>query len=163
MKQNFFRIVHNIFRVLFTLFVLLAIRFIFQNSLETAALSSGRSAEVTAMLNALLSRVGLSALTEAVVRKLAHYAEFALLGFLLILCVRVYTPRYVRYACWPLLIGMCVANLDETIQLYVAGRSSSVIDVWIDFSGVCGGLLAGFLVCILLSLILTSFGIGRRR
>ncbi|MCC8099290.1 MAG: VanZ family protein [Clostridiales bacterium] len=163
MKETVFRVIHMIFRVLFTLFVLWAILFIFQNSLESGTLSSSRSAEVTAMLNAVLGKLGISALSEAVVRKLAHYAEFALLGFLLTLCVRVYTPRYVRYCCWPLLIGLCVANLDETIQLYVSGRNSSVIDVWIDFSGVCGGLLAGFLVCILLSLILSSLGLRRKR
>ncbi|MCD8342354.1 MAG: VanZ family protein [Clostridiales bacterium] len=163
MKRTAFRVIHMIFRVLFTFFVLWAILFIFQNSLESGALSSSRSAEFTAMLNAVLGRLGISALSEAMVRKLAHYAEFALLGFLLMLCVRVYTPRYVRYSCWPLLIGMCVANLDETIQIYVDGRNSSVIDVWIDFSGVCGGLLAGFLVCILLSLILSTFGLRRKR
>ncbi|MCD8127007.1 MAG: hypothetical protein LUD82_05950, partial [Clostridiales bacterium] len=46
---------------------------------------------------------------------------------------------------------------------FTSGRNSSVIDVWIDFSGVCGGLLAGFLVCILLSLILSSLGLKHKR
>ncbi|MCD8127008.1 MAG: VanZ family protein [Clostridiales bacterium] len=105
MKETVFRVIHIVFRVLFTLFVLWAILFIFQNSLESGTLSSSRSAEVTAMLNAVLGKLGISAmlnavlgklgisaLSEAMVRKLAHYAEFALLGFLLTLCVRVYTP-----------------------------------------------------------------------
>ncbi|MCD7917834.1 MAG: VanZ family protein [Clostridiales bacterium] len=163
MKQKAFHVIHIIFRVLFTLFALWAILFIFRNSMETADLSSSRSTAFTALLNGALGRLGISALSEGVVRKLAHYAEFALLGFLLTLCVRVYTPRYVRYCCWPLLIGLCVANLDETIQLYVDGRSSSVIDVWIDFGGVCSGLVAGLLVCGLLSLILSSLGIRRKK
>ncbi|MCD8085826.1 MAG: VanZ family protein [Clostridiales bacterium] len=163
MKQKVFRVIHMIFRVLFTLFALWAILFIFQNSLETADLSSSRSTEFTALLNDALSRLGISALSEGVVRKLAHFAEFALLGFLLTLCVRVYTPRYVRHCCWPLLIGLCVANLDETIQLYVDGRNSSVIDVWIDFGGVCSGLAAGLLLCALLSLILSSLGLRRKK
>ncbi len=163
MKQKAFRVIHMVFRVLFTLFALWAVLFIFRNSMETADLSSSRSTAFTALLNGVLSSLGISALSEGVVRKLAHFAEFALLGFLLTLCVRVYTPRYLRYCCWPLLIGLCVANLDETIQLYVDGRSSSVIDVWIDFGGVCSGLAAGLLVCVLLSLILSSFGFRRKK
>lgn len=163
MKQKVFRVTHMIARVLFTLFALWAVLFIFRNSLENADLSSSRSTAFTALLNGVLGRLGISALSEGVVRKLAHFAEFALLGFLLTLCVRVYTPRYVRYCCWPLLIGLCVANLDETIQIYVDGRSSSVIDVWIDFGGVCSGLAAGLLVCALLSLILSSFGLRRKK
>ncbi|MCD8160320.1 MAG: VanZ family protein [Clostridiales bacterium] len=163
MKQKVFRVIHIIVRVLFTLFALWAVLFIFRNSLETADLSSSRSTAFTALLNGVLSRLGISALSEGVVRKLAHFAEFALLGFLLTLCVRVYTPHYVRYCCWPLLIGLCVADLDETIQIYVDGRSSSVIDVWIDFGGVCSGLAAGLLLCVLLSLILSSFGFRRKK
>ena len=52
--------------------------------------------------------------------------------------------------------GMATALLDETIQLYVPGRTSSVRDVWIDF----GGVIAGLFVALLLLLIvrgLTSF------
>ena len=52
--------------------------------------------------------------------------------------------------------GMTTALLDETIQLYVPGRTSSVRDVWIDF----GGVIAGLFVALLLLLIvrgLTSF------
>ena len=41
------------------------------------------------------------------------------------------------------------ALLDETIQLYVPGRTSSVRDVWIDF----GGVIAGLFVALLLLLI----------
>ena len=56
----------------------------------------------------------------------------------------------------PMLGGMATALLDETIQLYVPGRTSSVRDVWIDF----GGVIAGLFVALLLLLIvrgLTSF------
>lgn len=72
------------------------------------------------------------------------------------LCLRVYTRRFVRHVSWPMLGGMATALLDETIQLYVPGRTSSVRDVWIDF----GGVIAGLFVALLLLLIvrgLTSF------
>ncbi len=79
-------------------------------------------------------------------RKLAHFAEFALLGFWFMLCLRVYTRRFVRHTGWPLFFGLLVANLDELIQLYVPGRSSSVRDVFLDFLGVLAGLFAALLL-----------------
>ena len=36
--------------------------------------------------------------------------------------------------------------IDETIQLYVPGRTSSVKDVLLDFSGVLAGLFVAFLI-----------------
>ena len=35
------------------------------------------------------------------------------------------------------------ALTDETIQLFSPGRSSQVLDVWLDFMGVLAGLLVG--------------------
>jgi VanZ family protein len=32
-------------------------------------------------------------------------------------------------------IGLTVAFLDETIQLFVPGRSGKIVDVWIDLAG----------------------------
>lgn len=44
-------------------------------------------------------------------------------------CVRAYTRRWARCLCWPLLLGLVTANLDETIQLYRPDCYSSVINV----------------------------------
>ena len=35
-----------------------------------------------------------------------------------------------------LLAGLLCALCDETIQLFVVGRSSQVSDIWVDFSGI---------------------------
>lgn len=40
--------------------------------------------------------------------------------------------------------------MDETIQIFSPGRGSSLIDVWIDFSGVCLGFLLSRLLRYLL-------------
>lgn len=77
-------------------------------------------------------------------------------GFLLMLCLRVYTRRFVRHVSWPMLGGMATALLDETIQLYVPGRTSSVRDVWIDFGGVIAGLFVALLLLLIVR-VLTSF------
>lgn len=144
------------FRVIFTVAVVLCIGYIFGNSLEVAAESSARSQAVMNHLNAILSRIGLGPVSEHTVRKLAHFAEYCLEGLLLTLCLRVYTRRFVRHISWPLLGGLLTAVTDETIQRYVAGRSSQVTDVWIDFAGVVAGMLVS-LVLLLIVRAVTSF------
>ena len=42
---------------------------------------------------------------------------------------------------WYILLGTLAACVDETIQRFVPGRESSLIDVWIDIGGVCAGIL----------------------
>ena len=133
-------------RVLFTGCLVYSIWFIFQNSLQIAQASSERSQQVQEILNALVAKVGLGPFSLHTVRKLAHFAEFSLMGFWFMLCLRVYTRHFVRHVSWPLLCGLLVAVIDETIQLYVPGRSSSTLDVLLDFSGVCCGLFAALLI-----------------
>lgn len=135
-----------LFRVLFTIALAATVYFIFSNSLEIARESSARSQQVMELLNSLLGRVGLGPLSEHFVRKLAHFCEFSLLGFWFMLCLRVYTRHFVRHVSWPLFFGLLTAVIDETIQLYVPGRSSSVKDVLLDFSGVLTGLFIALLI-----------------
>lgn len=135
-----------LFRVLFTAALAATVYFIFSNSLEIARESSARSQQVMELLNSLLGRVGLGPLSEYFVRKLAHFCEFSLLGFWFMLCLRVYTRHFVRHVSWPLFFGLLTAVIDETIQLYVPGRSSSVKDVLLDFSGVLTGLFIALLI-----------------
>lgn len=135
-----------LFRVLFTVALAATVYFIFSNSLEIARESSARSQQVMELLNSLLGRVGLGPLSEHFVRKMAHFCEFSLLGFWFMLCLRVYTCHFVRHVSWPLFFGLLTAVIDETIQLYVPGRSSSVKDVLLDFSGVLTGLFIALLI-----------------
>lgn len=135
-----------LFRVLFTVALAATVYFIFSNSLEIARESSARSQQVMKLLNSLLGRVGLGPLSEHFVRKMAHFCEFSLLGFWFMLCLRVYTRHFVRHVSWPLFFGLLTAVIDETIQLYVPGRSSSVKDVLLDFSGVLTGLFIALLI-----------------
>lgn len=132
-------------RVIFTCALIACIVFIFSNSMQIADVSSAASGRVLAFLQKALRALGFegaaSRITMHFVRKLAHFCEFALEGFLLMLCVRVYTRRFVRHVSWPLLAGLLTALTDETIQLSSPGRSSQVTDVWLDFAGVLAGLL----------------------
>ena len=137
------------FRVIFTIALIACIAFIFRNSLESGALSSARSQAVMQKINEILSVVNLGPLSEHTVRKLAHFAEFTLEVFLLMLCLRVYTNRFVRHISWPLLGGMTTALLDETIQRFIPNRTSQVTDVWIDMAGVVFGALIALILLLI--------------
>ena len=147
-------------RVLFTVALIGCIWFIFSNSLQIAGVSEGSSGRVLGLMQGVLRRLGLPGaadrLTMHIVRKLAHFCEYALEGFLLMLCLRVYTRHFFKHVSWPILFGLLTALTDETIQIFSPGRSSQVTDVWLDFSGVLCGLLVGLFLlalvrmCILL-------------
>ena len=137
-------------RGIFTFALIGCIVFIFSNSLQIADVSEGASGRVLGILQGILRHLGLPGaadrLTMHIVRKLAHFCEYLLEGFLLMLCLRVYTRHFVRHMSWPMLGGLLTALTDETIQLFVPGRSGQVTDIWIDFSGVMTGLLAGLIL-----------------
>ena len=132
-------------RVVFTVALIACIWFIFSNSMAVATVSTGSSGRVLAWMRIILRRLGQPGLAEHltmhIVRKLAHFCEYTLEGFLLMLCMRVYTRRYVRHISVPMLGGVLTAMADETIQIYSPGRSSQVTDVWLDSAGVLVGIL----------------------
>ena len=138
-----------LFRVIFTAALIACIAFIFRNSMETGTVSSARSQAVMTYVNDLLAKVHLGPLSEHTIRKLAHFLEFTVEGFLLMLCIRVYTKHFVRHRSWPLLGGMTTALMDETIQLRSVSRTSSVVDVWIDMSGVVAGLFVALIILLI--------------
>ena len=123
-------------RHIWTLFYIAFIIFIFSNSMQVATESARQSADV---LHYLQEFLGTGWLTDHIVRKAAHFSEFALLGILGVQCMRQYTGRCMLPT---LFTGLLTALTDETIQLLVEGRSGQVSDVWIDFAGCCCGAMA---------------------
>lgn len=150
-----------LFRVVFTAALIACIMFIFRNSLENGAQSSARSQAVMQLVNSALAKVHLGPLSEHLIRKLAHFSEFALEGFLLMLCIRVYTKHFVRHMSWPLLGGMTTALMDETIQRFIPNRTSSVTDVWIDMAGVVCGLFVALIILLIVRLVTAFYTIKK--
>ena len=144
-------------RVVFTLALAGCIWFIFSNSMAVAQVSSASSGRVRTLLQGALRRLGHPALaqrlTQHVVRKMAHFCEYMLEGFLLMLCMRVYSRHPLRHITVPMLGGVLMALTDETIQLYSPGRSSQVTDVWLDSVGVLAGILAALVLMALCRLL----------
>ena len=80
-----------------------------------------------------------------IVRKAAHFTEFACLGGLscgLLAATRA-VKRHPFFHVWA--GGFFVAAIDETIQIFT-GRGSQFQDVWLDFAGFSAGLLAVLVV-----------------
>ena len=134
-------------RIIFTAMVVMCVAFIFYNSSQVAEVSGEISGKVTALSNEALSYLPVDiTLSEAIVRKLAHVAEFALLGLLFTFCLRVYTRRLIAFSAWPLLFGLFIAVCDEFLQKFIPGRSGQIRDIFIDFIGVCGGTAAAIFI-----------------
>lgn len=102
-----------------------------------SALPANDSNEVSGWLMALLRFLPDTELAHTILRKAAHFSEFACLGLLLGWMSVLVRER----ASLSLLgLGLAVACIDETIQCFVPGRASSLMDVWIDFAGFSAGL-----------------------
>ena len=88
------------------------------------------------------------------VRKAAHFSEYALLGFFMgLLCVsRDGRLRFLLPEC----LCLAAAFIDEGIQLFSEGRGASLRDVCIDLSGATLGVLIALLVLVIVG------HIGRR-
>lgn len=120
--------------------------FIWTNSMEAPAESSEKSRWVMKLMTPFLELfVGKGNVTEFLVRKLAHFCEFGLLGcelsLMLILRRRQTLPWYVNAG----MFAFVVAALDETIQIF-AERGSSLADVWLDTAGAVTGIVGVYVI-----------------
>lgn len=129
-------------------FVFLYIAWIFSNSLSEGTLSSAESGTVTRFLLGILGKFGITLpydLFHHFVRKLAHFSEYALLGLLTCIAIQKKPLMKSPKVNW-LLLGILPPLLDETIQLFVPGRSGALKDSLLDMSGFLFGSLF-FLFC----------------
>ena len=90
-----------------------------------------------------LSRRALVEGIDSFVRKSVHFAEYMVLGFLLMLDLRVLLKKkHFKYTILAILLGFLYACSDEIHQMFVPGRAGMVSDVLLDTGGViCGTLL----------------------
>jgi len=116
---------------------------IWGNSLLPGELSGKISACVTELIGKMLGiSPGESMAGHGLLRKLAHFSEFACLGLLLTLRLGMDGQQGRNLICQTLLGSLAAACVDETIQIFVNGRGSSLIDVWIDAGGAAVGMMA---------------------
>ncbi|WP_138309001.1 MULTISPECIES: VanZ family protein [unclassified Clostridium] len=120
--------------------ILLYICFIYGNSLTPAAVSSRESGFLLAKVQGVMESLGWEFLwlTEHIIRKTAHFAEYAVLGGLTARAAGIPGTERLKDA---LMLIFIVPFVDETIQLFVVGRSGQISDVWLDMSGAAVGMM----------------------
>jgi len=130
--------------VIATVLLGVVVAFIWGNSLVPGI----KSGEISDGFTAFLARLfGVeSADFGHIVRKCAHFSEFAVLGLLLFTLLR-WRGKSGRDFFLPLALCMMAFPLiDETIQLFTPDRGSSVTDIWIDMAGYAVGSFAAWLI-----------------
>ncbi len=156
--------------VIWAVLAVLLLAFIWGNSFLSVRNSTDASVWVMKLVTPLLEKfVGAGNVTDHLVRKIAHFVEFAALGFVLYWVMRLAgrrrsgagsvfssdsrrsnssasaAPVGLRALCRALFWGFFAGFLDETIQVFT-GRGPQITDVWLDFAGLtCGALLAALI------------------
>ncbi len=117
--------------------------FIYSNSLQTGEQSGEQSGRVHDIVTAVTNTLGLVGISEHLIRKLAHFAEFAVLGGLL--CIDIwhtdlislkkdpYISLLTIFAAVPM--SSILAGFDELLQTLSVGRGPALTDVLIDTAG----------------------------
>lgn len=124
---------------------------IWGNSMRTSTQSAQQSGSLLAFLTPWLTALGIQPEGfHTILRKLAHFSEYGLLGVLWTMELWLGPHRGKRRGAMERLsLCMLTALLDETIQLFVPGRSGEIRDVWIDTAGAWTGIvITTCLVCI---------------
>lgn len=135
---------HNrILCIMLWILTVLCMAAIFYFSSQPAVQSSGQSSAVTLLLQRLFHT---EAITNHMVRKTAHFIEFAGLGFL------TTCSAYVSFN--KMYLGIVIASLyaatDEIHQIFVDGRSCQLTDWMLDTVGIItGALIFSAVFCII--------------
>lgn len=141
--------------VLLHALLVFAALFIFSQSLPDREASKEISVDVTSKIAPFLELfLGSGNVSDHLVRKAAHFAEFFVFGALSAVCA-VMRAKYaarktegvaairVQSFINAAFLSLAAALTDETIQLFT-GRGSQVADVWLDFSGAVCAIFAVF-------------------
>lgn len=148
MKKNIIRII---------LYILLFITFfiIFGFSSQDGEKSGGVSQKVTtAVLNSVPQYKQLETnekqkvfhRTESVIRKIAHFSIYAVVGALLMGITSTYNISNKNRIIISLVVGVIYAGLDEIHQSFSPGRTPKFTDVYIDTLGISLGIIVILLV-----------------
>ena len=135
-------------KMIYLFLSILIMGFIFGNSLMDAVDSNSESRFLTAFVQYILNWLGFHvpiAELHHIIRKCAHFTEFALESFFVAKTLSAFKVRRQTWLAYALLIGLLTAVIDENIQLYSIGRSGQVTDVLLDFSGTIVGVVMAML------------------
>lgn len=137
----------NVLRAILIILLLGTFWLIFGFSSQDAKTSSGVSKEVSKTIVNITSKHDSEAnkkkkvkSIEPVIRKIAHFSIYTVVGFLLMALMCTYNLKNKKRIIISIIIGFIYACSDELHQTFVTGRSGEVRDVLIDTSGVVVGI-----------------------
>ncbi len=130
--------------------IVLTLLFIWGNSLDSRTDSARKSAFFVGLVRPLVLALPIPAWHDEqtihlITRKLAHFAQFFVLGGLTAgfsLAVWTKSPRRLL---WLALFSLAVATIDELLQ-FISARAPAVMDVALDMAGALSGIALVLLV-----------------
>ena len=146
----------NILRIILILLLLFTFFVIFGFSSQDGETSGGISRNITNKIlqfsnkyNALEQeeKEQIADRTERIIRKIAHFSIYTLVGLLLMGLLSTYKIKENWRIILSVLLGMIYAVSDEIHQSFIPGRTPQITDVYIDTLGVVLGVLL-ILLCI---------------
>ena len=145
-------------RIILTIFTILTVAVIWGHSVMPRGASTQESVFFKDMVDDLLHAMSgntLLEISEALLRKSAHFIEYAVLGSELSLLFVLYGLKkdetrnvktiFIGHIMQLFIVSVLVAMIDETIQ-YFSGRYSSLFDVWLDLAGVTFAAIVFFII-----------------
>lgn len=126
----------TIIRIILIALILLWAILIFGMSNQQGSESSGLSREITTWF----FKEEQIDIVEPYIRKIAHFGEYAIGGVLFMSLFLTYEWTERKQMTISIMLGIWYASLDEIHQLFIANRSGSIKDVWIDTLGISFGV-----------------------
>lgn len=117
------------------LLVILWMIFIFVMSSFDATSSSNQSNFIVDIITSIINIKDIG-LLSLIIRKLAHFTEYFILGILVI----NFITRYDKKIIIAILLCIIYATSDEIHQIFVPGRSCQITDIMIDSLGSIMGI-----------------------
>lgn len=145
----------NILRMFLLLMLLCTFFVIFNFSSQDSNKSGGVSKNITNIIvekifkiegqitqeqNQIIDR------TEKVIRKIAHFSIYTLVGLLLMSLLSTYKIEEIKRIYISMIVGIIYATSDEIHQAFIPGRSAQITDVVLDSMGVLFGILLVLLI-----------------
>jgi VanZ family protein len=130
----------KIFFVISLAAVLFLLAFIWRHSLQPGTISHAESQYVLHIVLSYVNGTWLAPyLDDMHIRRLAHLTEYASLGLSMSCLSLILSGRQRKI--WVMLAGICIAAIDEYIQQFSGGRTSTWHDVVFDTLGCSAGIM----------------------
>ena len=128
-------------KIILGILIVAWIAVIWGHSMQPATVSEEESGFFLEILSKVISALENNDAGMFIVRKAAHFTEYLILGVLLALEFANFVRGWFRRFVEPWMLALTTAFIDETIQLFVEGRSGQVSDIWVDVAGAALGIL----------------------